>query len=177
SIDRILNTTSVAVVGSIEGVGSDILSLVQGNYPGKLHILTTNSSDDFALESLERHDVAVDLLLIVHAPESVGQIMEDAAQRNAKGIIVVAGSHNPNLSSSDSRELVLTARDFGLRALGPAALGVINTDASISLNATPAPMPPTGNIGIFTQSAGVGTLVLSRALERGLGISSFIAAG
>ena len=38
-------------------------------------------------------------------------------------------------------------------------------------------MPPAGNVGIFTQSAGVGTLVLSRAIERGLGISSFIAAG
>lgn len=177
SIARILNPTSVAVVGSIEGLGSVIPSLVQGNYQGKLHILTTNSSEDFALESLERLDEDVDLLLIEHAPENLGAIMAAAAQRNAKGIIVVAGSHNPNLSSSDSRELVLTARDFGLRALGPSALGVINTDASISLNATPAPMPPAGNIGIFTQSAGVGTLVLSRALERGLGISSFIAAG
>lgn len=177
SIARILNPASVAVVGSIEDVGSVIPSLVQGNYQGKLHILTTNSSEDFALESLERLGEDVDLLLIEHAPENLEAIMGAAAQRNAKGIIVVASSHNPKLSSSDSRELVLTARDFGLRALGPAALGVINTDESISLNTTPAPMPPAGNVGIFTQSAGVGTLVLSRAIERGLGISSFIAAG
>ena len=177
SIARILNPTSVAVVGSIEGVGSVIPSLVRGNYRGKLHILTTNSCEDFALESLERLDEDVDLLLIEHSPGNLEAIMAAAAQRNAKGIIVVASSRNPNLSASDSRELVLTARDFGLRALGPAALGVINTDASISLNATPAPMPPAGNVGIFTQSAGVGTLVLSRAIERGLGISSFIAAG
>src|SRR5699024_6640882 len=120
-------------------------------------------------ESLERLDEDVDLLLIEHSPGNLEAIMAAAAQRNAKGIIVVASSRNPNLSASDSRELVLTARDFGLRALGPAALGVINTDASISLNATPAPMPPAGNVGIFTQSAGVGTLVLSRAIERGLG--------
>ncbi|MGP5294088.1 GNAT family N-acetyltransferase [Corynebacterium casei] len=177
SIARILNPTSVAVVGSIDGVGSVIPSLVQGNYQGKLHILTTKSSEDFAVESLERLGEDIDLLLIEHAPGNLAAIMAAAAQRNAKSIIVVASSYNPNLSASDSRELVLTARDFGLRALGPAALGVINTDAAVRLNATPAPMPPAGSVGIFTQSAGVGTLVLSRAIERGLGISSFIAAG
>src|SRR5699024_11832424 len=48
SIARILNPTSVAVVGSIEGLGSVIPSLVQGNYQGELHILTTHSSADFA---------------------------------------------------------------------------------------------------------------------------------
>src|SRR5699024_4308919 len=97
---------------SIEGVGSVIPSLVRGNYRGKLHILTTNSCEDFALESLERLDEDVDLLLIEHSPGNLEAIMAAAAQRNAKGIIVVASSRNPNLSASDSRELVLTARDF-----------------------------------------------------------------
>ncbi|HHU66398.1 MAG TPA: hypothetical protein GXZ33_00890, partial [Corynebacterium sp.] len=34
-----------------------------------------------------------------------------------------------------------------------------------------------GRVGLFTQSAGVATLTLSRALERGCGISSFVASG
>lgn len=36
---------------------------------------------------------------------------------------------------------------------------------------------PAGRVGLFTQSAGVATLTLSRALERGCGISSFVASG
>ena len=177
SISRLLNPASVAVVGSIEGVGEVIPSLVQGNYQGNLHILTTHSGEDSVSETLERLDVDVDVLLVEHDPENLTAIMAAAAAKNAKGIIMVAGNQMARVSAETSREMVLLARDYGLRALGPAALGVINTDDAISLNSTPAPMPRVGQVGIFTQSSGVGALVLSRAIERGLGISSFIAAG
>src|SRR5699024_6712682 len=159
------------------GVGSVIPSLVRGNYRGKLHILTTNSCEDFALESLERLDEDVDLLLIEHSPGNLEAIMAAAAQRNAKRIIVVASSRNPNLSASDIRNVILTACHFGLRSFGPSSLGAINTDASISLNATPAPMPPARNVGFLSQPAGVGTIILLLAIEPGLDISSIISAG
>ena len=177
SISRLLSPNSIAVVGTIEGVGSIIPSLVQGNYRGNLHILTTHPGEASVTETLKRLDVDVDVLLVEHDPGNITEIMAAASTKNAKGIIMVAGNQMAHISEETSRDLVLAARDNGLRALGPAALGIINTDPSVSLNSTPAPMPLAGRIGIFTQSSGVGTLVLSRALERGLGISSFIAAG
>ncbi|QNQ89290.1 GNAT family N-acetyltransferase [Corynebacterium poyangense] len=177
SIRRLLNPASVAVIGEIDGVRALIPSLVTGRYQGQLHIVTTPTKETSVAEGLDRLSSSVDLVLVEHNPEQLDQIMAAAARKNATGLVIFANSQNPGLSHDQARDVVLKARDYGLRALGPAALGLINTDPQMSLNATPAPMPRRGKVGLFTQSAGVATLALSHAIERGCGLSSFVGAG
>ena len=69
------------------------------------------------------------------------------------------------------------ARAYGVRAMGPDALGLINTDPEIGLNATPATMPRPGGVGLFCQSAAAGVSLLNHALRNDLGLSSFISTG
>ncbi len=165
SIHRLLTPSSVAVVGTLSSQ-----QLGSAGFTGSLHHL--HSVD-------ELHDLAepVDLVVIEFQGRGGANVMEAAAAAGAKGVIVISRSQNPNLSREEARDIVLAARDYGLRALGPAALGLINTDDSVRLNASPAPMPRAGQVGLFTQSAGVATLALSHALQLGCGLSNFIAAG
>ncbi|AKK04109.1 GNAT family N-acetyltransferase [Corynebacterium epidermidicanis] len=116
-----------------------------------------------------------DLVIATYNPDTFDEVLDQAAQQGARGIISLADGHNPALTAQDLRDFVAQAREHGLRALGPASLGIINTRGG--LNTTPAPMPRTGNVGLFTQSAGISTLALSHAIERGVGISTFISAG
>jgi acyl-CoA synthetase (NDP forming) len=55
---------------------------------------------------------------------------------------------------------------------------VINTDASVRLNASLAPLPPlAGRAGFFAQSGALGVAVLGEAARRGIGVSTFVSAG
>ncbi len=66
----------------------------------------------------------------------------------------------------------------GMRVVGPNCLGVINTDPSVRLNASLAPLSPArGRAGFFAQSGALGVAVLGEASRRGLGVSTFVSAG
>ncbi|APT92650.1 CoA-binding protein [Corynebacterium phocae] len=175
SIKRLLSPSSVALVGDMSALRTLTPSLLQGGYSGQLHILT--SPEASGLEALRALNSDVDLVLVDHLPEDIAQLMEAAAAKNATGVVVVAQNSNTGINSTQAREIVSTARDYGLRALGPAALGLINTGAGVNLNASPAPQPRAGHVGLFAQSGGVATLALSQAIAQGCGISSFIGAG
>ena len=76
------------------------------------------------------------------------------------------------------RELVALARGAGMRVLGPNCLGLVNTDPSVRMNASLAPLiPPPGRIGFFCQSGALGIAILADAASRGLGLSTFVSAG
>lgn len=165
SIHRLLNPHSVAVVGTLSSQ-----QLASANFSGSLHNL-------HSVDELYDLDKPVDLVVIEFQGHGGTEAMQAAAAAGAKGVVLISRSQNPNLSPDQARDIVLAARDYGLRALGPAALGLINTNEAVRLNASPAPMPRSGQVGLFTQSAGVATLALSHALQLGCGLSNFIAAG
>ncbi|AKE38785.1 Acyl-CoA synthetase (NDP forming) [Corynebacterium camporealensis] len=126
-------------------------------------------------DTVDAADASCDVIVCDYDQVDYQEVLDKAAELDANGVIFLARAHNPPLDPEAARATVLHARDVGLRALGPAALGIINTHTP--LNLTPGPLPRQGHIGIFTQSAGVATLVLSRAISRGCGISNFLAVG
>lgn len=112
-----------------------------------------------------------------HRTQQLHRAIDSATEHNAAAIIFPAQGTSPQMSSEEAGAIVAYARAAGLRILGPASLGVINTAAEHRLNTTPAPMPRAGTVGIFTQSSGVAALTLSLAIAHNCGISSFLAAG
>jgi acyl-CoA synthetase (NDP forming) len=75
-------------------------------------------------------------------------------------------------------KLVSDAHRTGMRILGPNALGVINTDPAVRLNASLVTrMPVAGRVGFFCQSGALGSAILERFRLEGLGLSTFVSAG
>ena len=55
-------------------------------------------------------------------------------------------------------------RRFGMRLVGPNCMGLLNTTASYSMNATFAPtMPPPGSVSMLSQSGAMGVTILDYA--------------
>src|SRR5581483_10304157 len=76
------------------------------------------------------------------------------------------------------QQLFEMVRKSGMRMVGPNCMGVLNTDPVVRLNATFAPQaPPTGNIGMYSQSGALGIAILDYMNSRGLGLSAFVSAG
>ncbi|MHB1211683.1 MAG: GNAT family N-acetyltransferase [Candidatus Nanopelagicales bacterium] len=187
SVHRLLHPGTVAVVGAGRapgGLGHALLgNLVRGGFRGRL-IAVHREVDEIlgvpCVRSLAEVDGAVDLCVVVVPAPDVRTVIEQAAAAGAHGVVVVsggfadAGGDGPRLQ----QDLVELVRGAGMRLVGPNALGLINTDPEVRLNASLVHrMPRTGAVGFFSQSGALGGSILDRLEGRGLGVSTFVSAG
>ena len=187
SIARLLAPRAVAVYGasaSGQGIGAAMLGhLRDGGFTGTIvpvHRRASRVAGLPAYRSAVEAGVAVDLALIAVPPEAVADAVDDAARSGAAGLVVVsAGFAEAGADgAATQRALVERAHEAGLRVVGPNSMGIANTQNSVRLNATLAPMlPAAGRVGFFSQSGALGVALLAEADRRGLGLSSFVSAG
>ena len=187
SIARLLSPRGVAVYGasaSGQGIGAAMLGhLRDGGYRGTIvpvHRSAERVAGLPAYRSASEAAVAVDLALVAVPPKAVAAAMADAAAAGAGGLVVVsAGFAEAGADgAAGQRALIETAHAAGMRVVGPNSMGIANTDPSVRLNATLAPvLPAAGRVGFFSQSGALGVALLAEAARRGLGLSSFVSAG
>ncbi|MEV6489601.1 GNAT family N-acetyltransferase [Actinoplanes sp. NPDC051633] len=187
SIARLLSPRGVAVYGasaSGQGIGAAVLGhLRDGGYPGAIvpvHRTADRVGGLPAYPSAADARAEVDLALIALPPDGVADALHDAAAAGAGGLVVVSAGFaeaGPE-GRAAQRALIDSAREAGLRVVGPVSMGVANTDPGVRLNATLAPrLPAAGRVGFFSQSGALGVALLAEAERRGLGLSSFVSAG
>ncbi|MBU2662337.1 GNAT family N-acetyltransferase [Actinoplanes bogorensis] len=187
SIARLLAPRGVAVYGasaSGQGIGAAMLGhLRDGGYAGPIVPVHRNAERVAGLRayrSATEAGVDIDLALIAVPPEGVAAALADAAASGAGGLAVISAgfAETGAEGAAAQRALIEGAHAAGLRVVGPNSMGVANTDPSVRLNATLAPLlPAAGRVGFFSQSGALGVALLAEADRRGLGLSSFVSAG
>ena len=187
SVERFFAARSVAVVGASrrqDAVGQALVrNLVLGDYQGRVYVV--NPSADAVVGMPAFRSVAdipheVDVAIVAVPAESVPDVVLDCAQKGVHGLVVVSSgfAETGQEGRERQRQLVRLCRSYGLRLIGPNALGVINTAAEHNLNASLAPvLPPRGRAGFFCQSGALGAAILENVSRRGLGLSTFVSAG
>ncbi|MEV1007646.1 GNAT family N-acetyltransferase [Streptomyces sp. NPDC049881] len=185
SVQRLLAPRSVAVVGAGRrpgGAGRRVLAaLLAAGFTGRLHAVnatlppgTERLGGVPAHPSVRAIGEPVDLVVVAVPAGRVPGVVTDCGEAGVQGLVVLAAGH----STQEQRALVRTAREYGMRVVGPDAFGLLNTDPAVRLNASPAPaLPPAGRTGLFTQSAAIGMAVLAELERRGAGLSTFVSAG
>jgi acyl-CoA synthetase (NDP forming)/RimJ/RimL family protein N-acetyltransferase len=177
SMHRLLTPERIVLYGEGDRIQDLINSVLRGGFRGEVMAV---SSDGGAVPGVSNAGSIGDLagrldLAILSVPTSqLGTVVIEAAHKGAHGIVVLTGT---SYAPGDNLQIINLARAYGVRALGPDALGVINTSPTVQLNATPGPMPRTGGVGMFCQSAAVGVALLNHANRNDLGLSSFISTG
>jgi acyl-CoA synthetase (NDP forming)/RimJ/RimL family protein N-acetyltransferase len=187
SIARLLAPGSVAVIGASRepgGVGHTVLrNLLAADFTGPVypvHREVRAMAGVRAYPRVSAIDDEVDLAVVAVPAGSVADVVKECAEKGVHGLVVVSsgfGETGPEgLARQD--ELAGIARAYGLRMVGPNCLGIANTDPAVRLNATlAATVPDRGRVGFFSQSGALGTALLQRVAQRGMGISSFVSAG
>ncbi|MFK4085318.1 GNAT family N-acetyltransferase [Kribbella sp. NPDC020789] len=189
SIARLLTPSSVAVIGASrrEGtIGNALLrNLRDSGFPGRMYAVNADTSAAEiegvpAYPTMREVPDNVDLAIVAIRAEKVADVVLDCAAKGVRGLVVVSsgfaevGEEGRRLQ----RQLVGLARSYGMRVIGPNALGVINTAVGVCLNATLAPkMPSRGRVAFFCQSGALGVPILADMAARGVGLSSFVSAG
>lgn len=187
SLQQLLTPTTVAVVGA--SVHADhaghhaVEAILTGGYTGTLYGVGHTPYEREGLlfvSSLQEIDAAVDLAVIAVPREAVEEAVADCGRVGVRAVVVMTGGYAEDGASgaADQRRLVRIARAAGMRVVGPASLGLMNTDPDVSLNASVLPeMPRRGGLGLFSQSGAVGSMLYGAALRHGVGLSSYLSAG
>lgn len=187
SVHNLLHPRSVAVIGASTDptkIGYAVLTnLLGADFSGPVFPVNAEHGSVRGVRAyrsvLDIPD-PVDLAVVAVPADQVEAVLDGALAKGVTTLVIVsagfaeAGPHGLHAEL----QLVGQARAHGMRVVGPNALGVLNTDRRLRLNATLAPqLPKPGRTGFFCQSGSLGTAILADAESRGLGLSTFVSAG
>lgn len=187
SVRDLLTPSSVAVIGASRKwgtVGYQLLEhIVEGGFSGPAYAINPEALELAGMLSYGRLTEVpepVQLAVIAVPYEEVPSVVEDCAAAGVKGLVIASAgfADDGERGLQRQRNLVRQARASGMRVIGPASLGIINTHPGIRLNASMAPtLPRRGGLGLFSQSAAIGVSLYAASSRRRLGMSTFLSAG
>jgi acyl-CoA synthetase (NDP forming) len=125
-------------------------------------------------------DGDVSLAVIAVPCDQVPAVVDDCIAKCVKGLLIISAGFGETGEAGRQREaaIVEKVRAAGIRMIGPNCMGIINTDPSVRLNATFAPVyPPAGRVALSTQSGALGLAILDYATRLNIGFSTFASIG
>ena len=186
-MQSIMNPKSVAVVGASNRPGSVgqavFRNILEGGYGGVLYPVNPKARSIHSVKAypaLSEIPDEVDMAVIIVPADHVAGVVEEAAEKSVKGVVIITAGFKEIGGEGVEREKRLTeiARANNIAMIGPNCLGIMNTSPAVSLNASFATkMPRRGKIAFISQSGALCTAVLDYADGRNVGFSKFISFG
>jgi len=186
-LDAIFRPRSIAVVGASrreQSIGREILhNLIAFGYTGPVYPVNAAAQAVHSIRSYASlRDIpdAVDLAIVVVPRARVPAVVDDAAAKGVRGLVMITAGYRETGAEGARAEMELKemVRAAGIRMVGPNCMGVINTDPEVRMNGTfAASAPLTGTAGFMSQSGALGEMILAHAEQIGLGIAYFVSMG
>jgi len=187
TLNPLLSPRTIAVIGASRTpgtIGWQILdNLVVHGFQGAIFPVNPGARAVHSFpvwRSVREIPGEVDLAVIAVPATSVSTVVDECAEKGVPAIVVISAGFRESGAEGAEREktLVEKIRRYGMRMVGPNCMGVLNTDPTVSMNATFAPtMPPAGPISFLSQSGALGVTILDYAAEYGIGIRHFVSVG
>ena len=180
----IFDAHSVAVVGasSEKGkVGFAVVENLKASFSGKIFPVNPKGKRIQGLDcyrSVLDIPGRVDLAVVIVPAAIVPKVIDECGRKKIRNAVVIsAGFKETGVEGARlEKELILLARKYGMRILGPNCLGLMNTENG--LNATFASQKPKkGNIAFMSQSGALCTAILDWSELEGVGFSKFVSLG
>ncbi len=186
-LDKIMSPKSVAVIGAStkeHTIGSDIMKRLQEyKFTGKIYPVNPKGG---IIEGLQAYTSVlevpgeVDLAIIVVNAKFVLDTIDQCHQKGIKGLcIITAGFKETGKEGAElERQMKEKIDSYGMRAVGPNCMGVVNSHPDIRLDGTFAEsLPERGHIGFVSQSGALGGGILNILKDLNLGFAQFISIG
>ena len=176
---------SVAVVGAAREPGklgySVLDNLIRYGYKGEIYPINPKAPEIMGRKcypSVLDVPGPIDLAVIVVPNKFVPDVMVQCGKKGIKGAVIIsAGFKEAGIEGVKlERQVVATAKEYGIRVVGPNCLGIIDTVQPMDVSFA-AGMPPRGKIGFMSQSGALCTAILDWALANNIGFSRFVSLG
>jgi acetyltransferase len=176
---------SVAVFGAsdrVDSVGQIVFqNMLESGFKGLLYPVNSKHPEvqgKHAYASLADIVEPVELVVIATPSQTVPGIIESCGIRGVKAAVIITAGFGEAGHEGETleKELLETARRYGIRLIGPNCLGIMRP--SIGLNATfNKGGANTGNIAFISQSGALCTAILDWAKYNDVGFSSVVSMG
>ena len=179
---------SVVIIGASDNAYKPgflcIESIKKSGFKGKFYLV--NPKKDFingipAFSSVTEISKDIDLAIIVVPAKNVPRVIKECGEKNIKGAIIISSGFKElgdDFGSRLEQQISKLASIYGLKVIGPNALGILNPYHPI--NATFVPhlnMIKKGGLAIVSQSGGMGVHLSHLAILEDIGISKLVSLG
>lgn len=184
ALSSVLEPSRIAVIGASRrsgSLGTNLLrNVVASGFSGSVIPVNPNVESIASIPTVSSVDDlpdGVDLAVVAVPAKKVPDVVEKCGKRGVKAVHVVSSGFGPP-DSPLRVDLLNRCRASGMRLLGPASMGVVNTSPVTSLNLTVGDTEvQTGSVGIASQSGVLGIGILQYLHSLDLGISQFVSLG
>jgi acyl-CoA synthetase (NDP forming) len=182
---QIMHPSSIAIVGASNDIAKmgtiQLLSLLQGGYPGKIYPIHPQEETVMGLKaypSARELPEPVDLAILTLPTPVVPQVLRDLGERGVKRAIIISGGFRETGEKGKALEdeIVAIARKYQIRFLGPNCIGVIHPAFHLNPTMYPYNHQP-GSIGVASQSGTYVTQILSLLAKSQIGYSQAFSVG
>ncbi len=184
SLRALFQPRSVAVVGASDNpakLGHTILkNIVDGGFQGAIYPINPKAPQILSLHCFPRVlDVTdtVDVAVVVVPASRVPQVVRECGEKRVKAAVIITGGFAEAGPEGEQlqREILLTAKQYDLRVLGPNCQG-INVPSHAFCASWPL-LTRRGKVAVISQSGTVGAAMMDWLSEEGLGVSAFVSLG
>lgn len=187
SLERLIRPRSVAVVGASADpaklTGRPVNYLRRHGFTGAIYPVNpraTSIGDLPCFPDVASLPEAPDAAIVLLGAGGAAGAVAALAARGCGGAVVLAGGYGETDEAGMERQAALRAAAGSMRLLGPNTIGLVNLTDHVTLAASGALELEglhAGRIAVVSQSGGILGSLLSRAAERGLGMSKLLATG
>ena len=180
SCDKLVNPTSVAVVGASArpGMGQAILrNLLEIQFTGELYAVNRKGEDVMGVKGYTSVlDIPGNVDMAVCAVPSAGalQVIEECGKKGIGAVVCITAGFREIGGEGIEREkkLIELIDKYNIRLIGPNCMGIANTNDAIRLSSTILDKSPRkGNVAFLTQSGALGASLIDFADELDVGFS------
>ncbi len=159
-----------------------LLNIVKGGYPGRIYPINPKESEILgfkAYASIVQVPEPVDTAILVVPSSDMPKIIQECGRNGTKvGVVITAGfGEVDRKGKSAEEEMVALARSLGMRLVGPNCQGIVSTWNSSLYAHMPPQFPPTGPLGVVSQSGNLATSLIEAGRQLGIGFSRIISSG
>ena len=178
---------SIAVIGASPKsgkIGNVILrSLLDSSYSGEVYPVNPKESEIMGLPChASVKEVRAEMAVISLPAHIVPGVVRECGESGVRGIVIISGGFK-EMGPDGKRmeeEIVSTAKEYGMRIIGPNCIGVYAPKNGIDLLFQPdyaMVRPGRGNIAVLSQSGTYAATLLEWIRMEGFGVSKMVSFG
>ncbi len=183
AIKTIFNARSLAVVGVSGNPRKDgyttLDTIIKGGYQGRLYPVNPRGGticDVNVYKSLTDIPDTLDAVVIIVRADFVSQILEEAAQKGAKGAIIMSGGFRESGRQDLENEILTVAQKHSMRIMGPNIQGINYPPNQMCAMMFPV-IKGKGPLAIVSQSGTMTSTLSEWAETENFGISAAVNLG
>ena len=181
--DQLLTIRSIAVVGASQDPNKVGYAITRNllSFRGSLYPVNPKAMEILgrkAYPSLSQIPENVDLAVVAVPAKSVPLVVKEAGEKKVPLVIIISSGFREAGEAGRmlEKEVLATARQYGVRIMGPNCLGLMLPHQGINTTFDPV-SPKPGKIAFISQSGAIITTIVDWSLPEEIGLSAVISVG